>query len=259
MGTVRHVATLGQPYFAMVAEGVGDLSTLPQFGLAAVALEFRVDALPVQSASADELHPMFAFDHDLQTQAPLLEVGVTPSGRFKALAKSGSTWQTAPSRVSDTSVWHTLEVRYDGASGQWTAVLDGTTDTGTIDGAPQYLVPKAGYNTRLMLFNGRDGLARTGVSIRSAFLTFVGASDTTTLLYTVDRSQDGSLTPTFGGTGPAAIASPCVLSAQWYDPIFSHPWGVAPTNSTDGAYRYGLTTDWARLPRRSTAWTRVAA
>ena len=255
MSTRRHVSTLGQPYFAFTAEDVGDRDTLPTFGLIDVALEFRVESLPVQNASPDELHPIFAFDHDLPTQPGILEIGVTPSGRFKAAAFTGSFWQTAPSTIANTDTWNTLEVGYDGGSGQWFITLNGVADNSTIDPSPAFLLPQPGYGSRLMLFNGRSGISRSHVSVRQVTLSFLGGSGSTFVSYTPTTRQDGTLQGVVSGL---PMPANCDMAAEWYNPLLSPPWGAVPSGYPDGAFAFGLETDWTRLPQITTTWTRVA-
>lgn len=261
MSNHRFLTTLGQPYLAFVAEDIGDLSTLPTFGLAAVTAEFRVDRLPIQNAAADEIHPFFAFDHDVQTKAPILEVGITPSGRLKAQAKSGSQWQSVAGLFSDARRWNIIQIVYDGGTGVWDVTINGVEDANTVDGAPAYLLPDAGYNTRLMLMNGRDGLARSIVSVRDLSATFVGTFSNVAHWPFGERSG-ATVTPVVTTTNPSGVSelrSTPVLSARWYEPTFTHPWGAVPSQPTTGAYRWGLETDWTRRPKPTTLYTRVPA
>jgi len=254
----RFVQSLGTPYFAFTAENVGDLSTLPSFGLAAVSIEFRIDRLPRQIASATEMHGLFAFDHDFATQPPLWEIGITPSGRLRQVVKSGSVWQTREGQMLAGETWHTLESSYDFGTGQWRVTLDGgPEDTSVIDGAPVAVLPNAGYQTRLMLFNARDALCNTGASARSLFVSFIGAG-TTNLLYDFSERAGGTLAPTASGAAPDAMPAR-VMSAAFYNPLVTAPYGLVPSDSPNAAYRWGLATDFTRVPKPTTTYTRVPA
>lgn len=255
----RFVTSLGDPYFAFKAEGVGDLTSLPSFGLIEAYVEFRVEVAPTQSASADELHPLLSFIHDLQTQPAIIELGVTPSGRAKATNRSGGVWQSGSGRILDASQWHSLRVAYDGGTGQWFVDFDTDfQDTSIIDGGG-FLVPNAGYSTRLMLFNGNDGLTRAKASIRHAEFAFLGAGGSTILTYGFSGGYGSTLTPEFSGTLPGAMPTSCVLSAGFYDPLFVAPWGSPSSGTPSGSYRWGLTTDYTRLAKPTTTYTRVPA
>lgn len=260
MSNRRFVGIVGTPYVAFACTA-GGLDTLPQFGLAGVDLTFRVESLPEQNASADEIHPLFSFIHDTGTQPAMLEVGITPSGRVAARAKSTSVWQTGISRILDATAWHTLSVGYDGASGAWTTTFDGTDDNSVVDPSPSYLVPSPGYATRLMLFNGRQGLTKMSASISAALATFVGAARNTTLTWSFSsRAGDSipvALTTSDGGASEMAGVGPLV--AEFWNPLFFTPWGSVPTGSPTGQYRRGLETDWVRRAKPTTNWTRVAA
>lgn len=260
MSNFRYVRSLGEPYFAFTAENVGDLSTLPSFGLIQVTMEFRVFALPKAKASADELHPLFAFVHDLVTQPAIFEAGITPSGRIKASIRTGSVWQSAANIVGDATRWHRADFAYDGGSGQWFVTIDDhAQDTSVIDPGPAYLRPNAGYQTKLLAFNGRDGLSRSDVALRSLFNGWLGAGGATNAEYDFRDNFGGALKPKFGGPAPAAMPSDCILRAGFYDPLVTYPWGAVPTGSQDGAYRWGLGTEFTRLAKPTTKFTRVPA
>ncbi len=260
MSNRRFVSVGGAPYVAFACN-TGDLDAMPQFGLASVTLEFRVEVLPQQNATADEIHPLFAFIHDIETQVAIFEVGVTPSGRVAAQVKSGDVWKSSISRVLDATAWHTLSVGYDGATGSWFTAIDGDIDNSQVDPSPSYLLPTAGYGTRLMLFNGRKGMSRMSASIAAASATFVGAVRNTTLTWDFTaRSGDAIAT---GMTTSDGVASelgvlPAMRAERWNPLVFS-PWGPVPTDGPGGLYSRGLETDWARRAKPTTSWTRVAA
>lgn len=263
----HHFATsLGQPYFAFVADGIGDLATLPVGGLAAVTAQFRVDRLPDQLVSADECHPFFSFGHDLQTQPPILEVGVTPSGRLHAetqlgpLPRADSAWHSRTGVFGDATVWNSIQVTYGvQAPGNWDVTINGVNDNNTTDSNPQTLLPVAGHNTRLMMFNGQGGLARTMISIRNLTATFVGVSGET-YEWTFGEGSGRIVSPIFTELGVVMDPPfPTDLAARWYEPLTLHPWGAVPQGEPAGAYRWGLATDWTRLAKPVTAYTRVPA
>lgn len=257
MSNHRFVTSLGQPYFAFVADGIGDLSTLPSHGLFSVRLNMRVDALPTQSASADELHPVFSFAHDIGTQPPICEVGVTPSGRLKVLGKSGATWSSRTGLFTGSGVWQEVQVDYTSGTGVFEVTIDGYSEAGTMAGTtPGDLLPAAGHDTRIMLFNGRDALARTRVSVREVLAAFLG-SGLSILLWSFGERSGDSLTPTLTLAGGIDMPTPAAR-AQWYESLFYHPWGVVPTDSPNGAYSWGLETDFTAIARPVTAYTQVA-
>lgn len=262
MSNFRYVRSLGEPYFAFTAENVGDLSTLPDRGLVGVGIEYRVDRPAQQNASADELHPLFSFAHDLQTQPAIFEVGITPSGRLKAVTRYGLTFQTGPSRFADSSRWHTALFDYD-ESGDLVVNIDDAPPVG-VSGAGGALLPNAGYSTRLMLFNGRDGLTRAGLSLRRVTLTFADtAPSAANILYDFHDDYTDTIEPDFPDFGSPLFKMPtdCVMRAAYYDPVFSTPWGNVPSPGTspDAAYRWGLGTEFTRLAKPTTKFTRVPA
>ena len=258
MSNHRWVSSLGQPYFAFVADGIGDINTLPSAGLAAITAEFRVDALPTMKASVDEIHPFFAYNHDIQTQVPIFEVGITPNGALKALAKSGGTYKTRDSLFVDTSAWNTVQITYGvQAPGNWDVRVNGVVDNSVTDGAPTAMLPNSGYNSRILLFNGRDGLARTGISIRNLTATFVGTGPDMYEWKFLERGGD-TLTPVLTLFDPGSLSAG-VARAQWYNPFTASPWGAVPTGSVAGAYARGLSTDYVAVAKPVTAYTQVAA
>lgn len=265
MSNHRFVTSLGFPYFAFVADNIGDVNTLPSGGLAAVYAEFRVDSLPVQSASADEIHPFFAFDHGIQTQPPIFEIGVTPSGRFGARAKSyvnptnlsGQYLSPRTGLFSGSAVWNTAQITYNALGpGAWDVTINGVRDLTQTDLNPSALLPNVGYGSRLLMFNGRDGLARTGISIRNLLATFVGVSSDN-YEWKFSEGEGRLLTPTITITTPPDALAPAVMDARFYEPLITHPWGAVPSGAPSGAYRWGLATDYTRLPKPVTTYTRV--
>jgi hypothetical protein len=253
----RFVTTLGRPYFCFKCEGVGDASTLPAFGLASVTLEFRVNALPAALADADEIHPIFAFVADSPLQDPIFMVGVTPSGRVSAASKSNDVWATAAGTIADTGVWNTLSVFYDGGTGDWAVTLNGHPYA-QLDPAPEYLVPNAGYGTRILFFNNKDGIGAAGVSLRAATAGFVG---TYSNVYTWDFSagSGGTIAAVKSSTGTDELPSDGTMEAGYIDPLITAPYGIVPTGSPTGDYAWGLATDYTAVPRPTTRYTQVAA
>lgn len=248
----RFVTSLSRPYFAMMAENVGDVNTLPADGLGQVHLEFRVEVPPQQHTSADELHPLFAFTHDIQTQPAILEVGITPSGRVKATAKSGHSYQSRINAVRDPSSWNSISVAYGGVSGVWAVNINSVIDTSVVDPSPVPLLPNAGYQTRLMLFNGRDGLSRYQVSVRYCLL--VWDTPTTLVVYDFQDDYGDAIEPDFQvGSWPSDLT----MRASVYNPLVTAPWGPVPAGPPTGFYRWGLTTDYTRLAKPQTQFTRV--
>lgn len=260
MSNRRFVSTRGVPYLAFACN-VGGSDVVPSLGFFDVILSFRVESLPEQSASADEIHPLFAFVQDSAARPDIFAVGITPSGRVAAKVKTGAVWQTGISRVLDATAWHTLEVGYDGASGAFITTFDGNVDNTVIDPFPEYLVPDAGQTSRLMLFNGGDGLTKMAASVSEAKAFFFGAARNTTLTWDFARRAGGTipvaLTTSDGGT--TEFTTSLDLVAERWAPPFSSPWGAVPMTSTNGEYTRGLQTDWTRRAKPTTVWTRVAA
>ena len=260
MSNHRFVTSLGSPYFAFGADNVGSLATLPSDGFVGVVIEVRVDRLPEQNASADELHPLFSFCYDTQSKGSIFEMGVTPSGRMKARVRSGDVWQTATGFFSDTTAWNTIAITYGvQAAGNWDVTLNGAPpNTSQTDPFPQTLLPDSGFGTRLMLFNGIDGLTKMSASIRAAEMSFSSPSRATTLAWQFLPGGQNTL-PTSLISAASDMPNDCAMTARWYNPSPLSPWGAVPTGSLAAAYSRGLTTDYAAVARPTTAYTQVAS
>lgn len=254
------LTSLGLPYFALTHEQFGTVDVLPEFGLATVEIEVRVDELPQQLASPDELHPLFSWHHENLAEPAIFELGVTPSGRIKALAKSGSTWQSAGAVVGSALTWHFVQIGYDSASGQWGAIIDnGPLDEGTVDPMPQALVPNADRQTRLMLFNGKSGISRTHACVRNLFVGFQAAvGPHPGLIYDFHDGYGDTIEAEVLGDEEAFTEEQSVMTATLYNPG-TQPWGAVPTGSPASMYRWGLMTEYTRVPKRVTKYTRVPA
>lgn len=254
------VKTLGEPYFAFMAFNVCDYNTMPPEGAVRMQARVRIDELPPALASADELHPIMALVHDLPTQPTIMEIGVTPSGRFKANNRWAEVYQTPAGFISDRTRWYELSFLYDYLNTQWSVTIDGGVDTAVL-GTALPLLPVTGYNVNLILFNGKTAISRTKVSCSSAVLTL---GDTNDSLYTYGMSEgEGSvITPVRSRQTPGPAFPPLlgdgILRSQFYDPLITNPYGTVPTGSASGAYRWGLETDYTRQARPTTAYTRIS-
>ena len=261
MSNHRFVASAGEPYFAFVAPDMANIDTIPGGGLLSLGARFRVDELPVQKATVDELHPLIAFVHDSTIQPSIMEVGITPNGRIKATNIFGDVYQTPISTIVDATRWYDLAVRYDYLSTTWTILIDGLIADSASGAGAAPLLPNAGYSTHIIIFNGREGLTRTKASISSAFASFQGTDEN---IYTWDfhEKSGGTLTPTktrLSGSGTFEMTADGLATARFYNPVTSIPWGAPPSGSPAGAYQWGLETDFTVLPKPTTEYTMVPA
>ena len=134
------IKSAGAPYFAGLSRGyfTTDLVT---YGLPSFLVEFRLHDLPVQYASADELHPLVSFNEYGPSGVELLTLGVTPNGKLSAINLNGTTAETPVGRLIADGAWHTAQLVYDGGAGTGSLQLDQDpaidfSDAGGFPGSP---------------------------------------------------------------------------------------------------------------------------
>jgi hypothetical protein len=262
----RFVSSGGDPYFTFqTGDEIGDATTIPGLGITWLGMQVRIDRLPTQKASPDELHPLVSFSNSYGLAGPILELGVTPSGRFAAANwQTGDSTQTPPGTILDTSRWYQLATNYDFLGGNF--VLAGDFATLGAATAVSPVVPAPGYNSRIMLFNGSLGRTNMKASISKAWVSFDGAEFTYTYRFT--EKTGVTLTPTrdlgnvLAGTEvqnspAAAVALPALgIATAGVVAAIAPLWGSPPL--TAPAYSWGLETDYTRIPRPVTAYTRIS-
>jgi len=252
----RHAVmrSFGAPYFCATQDDLSfmDAASLPVGGLAESGMEFRVLTLPPQSASADEIHPLFSFHEAGPSGGIMLEYGITPSGRFKAVNSLGTTISTQVGRIVADGQWHSVRVAYDGGTGDFYFQLDADALVATVD-AGSLLVPSAGRLGRVMLFNGRDGLARTAADIRYADAGFSPGP----ALASWDFPNHALSAPASTKTGLSNQVMD--LTPQWHQ-SFVRSYGEPPidTNPRVG-YEVVVTTDYTLRAMPTTVYNRVGA
>jgi len=247
----------GRPYFAMVQQTLAYMNapSLPAFGALEWVVEFRLDSVPIQLASADECHAIASFHEYASAGARrLLDVGISPSGRVQAAHPLGVGVQTAPGRVQADGAWHRLIVSYDAGAGDWRFNLDSDAQLSPNDGgAGGFLLPAAGFVGEVTLFNGLDGLSRAGVTIRLATLGFTPGPNAVTW-----ATSEG-LGAVVRSTRTGLAQQDFTLTAQLRDPITTHPWGPVDLSQLDGAYAWQIATAYTESGAPATVYAETQA
>lgn len=264
----------GRPYFAVVQDDLAFMDpntpTCPQENPAFfLRVAFRIDALPVQLASADEIHPLIAYtEHTLGRD--LAVIGVTPSGRLVAKAMDGPAVQTAAGFIQAGPLWHdafadfseTLPIdrlfylSRENPIGDTDFQPSGTNLVASSTTPRDPIVPAAGNLGRFILFNGVKAEARIAGAISLAEFTAPGFA-----------GARWSINERFGSTlrvNPD-YALPDVpqnynLTAQYFNPLFYAPaWGAFPDGDASDAYEWELHTAWAKRDLPETVWAKAAS
>lgn len=267
MANNRFITSGGDPYLAFSTdENIGN--SFPGLGVTWLRMDVRVDRLPTQKSSANELHPIVSVANG-GNGGPLLELGITPNGRFKCACYNGDVTQSQIGLISDTSRWWTVFVNYDFLGSAFQFYGDVTTfDVATLG---QPIAPTGGINSKIMLWNGPLGLTNAKISLKKVQVMFdtqysygyrFGEKSGSTLAPTRDF---GDILSDYLGLVPLVINSPTtilnlpasgVASAEAYSPVVP-TWGTVPAAVPD--FSWGLTTDYTRVAKPATVFTRVAS
>lgn len=263
MSRSRYVRSFGRPYFAaqqLALTGMGR-TELPAFGVSSLELEFVLNAMPVQLATGDELHPLLSVvDYGVAPARDLLAIAVTPSGRIVGVNGSGDIQQTGAAYLR-AGIWYYVVVAYDYGLSQWYSMIVNGTDVipaGLPGTAAAPLLP-TGF-AQHVLFNGAAGRTRCECSISQARIFWSGP---TNMLITYDLSADTS--PTIAGdqnTWPTGGLFDPTLTLGWRDPSPAPAlWGAVPADSEPRqAYARGYSTQFTRRTRVATKfWRRRVA
>ena len=263
MSNRRFLSSGGAPYLGFASTAI---STLPGGGLTWLAVTARIDRLPTQRSSPDELHALVSLVD--VSGGTVLELGVTPSGRWKCACWNGDVSQTGPGVISDTTRWYSVFSNYDFLGGEFVLLGDVAADVPATLGQP--LLTQSGLPAQLLLFNGAGGLTNMAASVQRAGLTFQAGGDRS-YSYRFTEKQGGVLTPT-RDTGnlftewrdgtPLVVDDPAAFiqlpdsgiatATVWPGTV---QWGPPP--STPPHYEWGFSTDYTRVPKPTTAYTRV--
>lgn len=266
MSRSRYIRSHGTPGFAAYQDGLAGMvyTNLPDFGLAALRFTFRLDAMPTMLASVEEFHPLFSVvDVGVAPARDLLAIGVTPSGRIRAVNVGGDTLQTSINAIAADGVWHEVETAYDYGISSWYDLTDaGNT---IVPGVPGTVVTPLlpSFYGRYVLFNGASGLTRCACSIADARATWsdaLGTMSTTWDMLTFDSmgrldvGAAGALKNVWldGGTYDGA------LTLGWLDTSpNANPWGVIDNAlDTRAHWSQGLQTVFTRRARAKTNFHR---
>jgi hypothetical protein len=237
------VRSLGSPYFAAVQSDLAYMDALGGGAEFTLELEFALYALPTQSASADELHPLLSYHGAESAGAEILTVGVTPSGRIKVIVPGGGAYSVAGLLAPDGK-FRTLILTYTTA-GTVSVTLDAAVVSLTTTGSPTGS-PATGIN-RFMLFNGRAGLTRCDCAIRRA------------LWGDENGSLEWRIAEGFGYALAEAHAHPDFLLQnfglvmQVFTAFYASPWGAQEGDVT-AAFRWQVETEYEEIPLPETVY-----
>jgi len=252
--------SLGSPYFAFTQQDYSYMTVNDGWGGGEdfqLIVRFALHALPVQYASPDEDHVMFAFlDRAIVSAGDLLHIGITPSGAVFAQGYGGPRVASGAGLVVPDGQFHDLIL--DCTSGGSTLL---TLDNRLVadDRGSDGITPTPPHIGQFMLFNGVNGLARTDITISNARWGDENGQ-------VIWDFHEGHGRTTLGGPDQFSpfIVQNFLLTAGWYEPAingqFTHPWGAVPTNQTaDSAFRWELAPNWQRRAKPVPMWTRRAS
>lgn len=271
--------SFGKPYFAAVQSDLSfmdspnapQMNTNPAGGLLPIGwyIDVAVKSLPVQNASADEVHVLASYHETGPTGVDIMYIGITPSGRLvgynRALGVAVSTgkgfivadgafnrfgYQTAVGGPGSLCRW---SVDSNGVISSPSIIAYDGGDHGSVD-----MSPAAGMIGEVMLFNGRSGLTRCDCEIRFARLqsnfqydewlfaegTGFALADTTTDLTASVHKYNG------------ALALTQVIPFLYGKTL---AWGPIPDLDLSASCQWRLRTEWTKATPVSTAWTKQAA
>lgn len=262
MSRSTSVRSLGLPYFGFVMPQGIVTGALYTYGFIGLTLEFRVNALPPMRALASEKNPLFGVygvGASVLGQAireTLLALSVTPDGALVGSGKNGAEATTGTGRLAP-GTWYSASLFYDTGTGDLVLVLNSIETYADADGGGA-LTPTQFAATKAMLFNGPLAESRTDVSARHA-TAYATDGQARTITWAMNDRGQGAL---FGhrASGEYASVASVDLSAAWVDPgPGNRLYGDVPLGDPGAAYRWEVRTEYARVSRPRTVYTKVVA
>lgn len=249
------VQTSGKPYLAFLQNSFDTMTPsllFGGFGIVQLEAEFAVHgALPVQSASLDEVHPVFSFHDAFVGNQTLLAVGVTPSGRVAAVSPDGTGPFTSINRVRADGVFIKAAVSHDGGAGATTLVLNDGAESYNATTGLQFAVP-ATFG-RFCAFNGSRALTNCRLSLRRVAAYGFGGSAAEWLF----TETEGSVLKATKSGGTGWDIHNLDLTAQFAGAVSgATPWGVVPSTSPENEFAWHLKTPWVKQAPKVTPWRR---
>lgn len=251
----------GRPYFVFCQPNLGgmDATGLGAYGAVEMEVEFRLHALPPAYADPNEIHSLMEFGHFI-VGTRWLTVGITPSGRYVAASRpedGGPIAYSYAGAIVPDGLWHTAYVLWDGSTGDILLRVDGDAAYTANTGVAGYAIPALG---EVMLFNGHDMLARSDVSIRSAWMSFSGAGSSSGVVrWKVNEKFGLSIQGTKETDGSYPLVTSFALQGAYRPPLrFPAVYGGIPDTEPDGsAFAWSVGTDYTEVPAPETAYTEV--
>jgi hypothetical protein len=250
----RNLRSLGKPHFAFTHSTA--FSTSPfsggEYGIGGT---FNLTSLPIAQSSPDEVHWLFSFHDTAPAGTELLSIGITPSGKFAFGTGGNGTVLSAGGTVPADGLFHNIRLNlYSSGSGTLQAFLDGVgildvTGAGSVDFPQPGGWTASPFNSRLCLFNGRDGLSVLDCAVAS----FEVSAEEGSISFPIDEAVGDTISDS--GLGDWNLD----LVATWFNgaPIGYCP--EFPSMPLTDAYIWGRGTAWTPRPPLKPTYRKVVS